>query len=75
MLVFSIFYLAKINYQCTSMSADRPEVVLSNPKSIGQLLGKETILDCQIYAHPQAMTNWEKNGKPLVKSDKYVFLK
>ncbi|CAG5135222.1 unnamed protein product, partial [Candidula unifasciata] len=49
----------------------RPEVVLANPKSIGQQLGKETILDCQIFAHPQAVTNWEKNGKPLVKNDKY----
>ncbi|CAG5120084.1 unnamed protein product, partial [Candidula unifasciata] len=48
-----------------------PEVILPNPKGIGQQLGKETILECQIFAHPQAMTRWTKNGKALYKNDKY----
>lgn len=38
-------------------------------KRIGQFLNRETILDCNIYAHPQAVTEWRRNGRALTKSD------
>ncbi|XP_035825143.1 opioid-binding protein/cell adhesion molecule homolog, partial [Aplysia californica] len=48
-----------------------PEVVLPNPKRIGQRLGKETILECQIYAHPHGITAWKKDGQTLERGQKY----
>ncbi|CAL1529683.1 unnamed protein product [Lymnaea stagnalis] len=48
-----------------------PEVIIPNPRRMGQYLGKETILECNIFAHPQALTSWTKGGKVLNKSDKY----
>ncbi|XP_050400107.2 lachesin [Patella vulgata] len=48
-----------------------PEVVLTN-KRIGQRRGKETILECIIYAHPHSITVWKRNGQKIQqKSDKY----
>nr|KAG5694113.1 hypothetical protein BaRGS_005868 [Batillaria attramentaria] len=47
-----------------------PEVTLPN-KRIGQILGKETILDCIISGNPQAVTEWRRNGQLLHKGQKY----
>ncbi|GFO21330.1 opioid-binding protein/cell adhesion molecule [Plakobranchus ocellatus] len=38
-----------------------PEVVLPPPKRMGQMVGKETILECQIFAEPQGITSWKKD--------------
>ncbi|XP_052828137.1 limbic system-associated membrane protein isoform X2 [Octopus bimaculoides] len=47
-----------------------PEVQLRN-KRIGQVSGRETILDCRITASPQGVTVWMRNGKELVNNEKY----
>ncbi|ESP02471.1 hypothetical protein LOTGIDRAFT_138404, partial [Lottia gigantea] len=48
-----------------------PEVILTN-RRIGQRRGKETILECTIYAHPQSITVWKRNGQKISqKGDKY----
>ncbi|XP_036363672.1 limbic system-associated membrane protein, partial [Octopus sinensis] len=47
-----------------------PEVQLRN-KRIGQVSGRETILDCRITASPQGVTVWMRNGKELFNNEKY----
>lgn len=47
-----------------------PEVQLRN-KRIGQVKGRETILDCRITASPQGVTVWMRDGKELFNSEKY----
>lgn len=40
-------------------------------KRMGQIRGKETILDCMITAVPLGGMSWERNGVTLKKSWKY----
>ncbi|XP_025077877.1 opioid-binding protein/cell adhesion molecule homolog isoform X2 [Pomacea canaliculata] len=44
-----------------------PEIELPN-KRIGQMLGKETILECIVTANPQSVSRWLKDGEE-VKTD------
>ncbi|GFS18248.1 MAM domain-containing glycosylphosphatidylinositol anchor protein 1 [Elysia marginata] len=48
-----------------------PEVVVPRPMRIGQVAGKETILECTIYAEPQGMTAWRRDGQILRDGPKY----
>ncbi|XP_041370227.1 lachesin-like [Gigantopelta aegis] len=47
-----------------------PEIRLPT-KRIGQVLGKETILDCEVTAYPQAVSIWHYKGRELSKTKKY----
>ncbi|XP_041369787.1 lachesin-like [Gigantopelta aegis] len=47
-----------------------PEIRLPN-KRIGQVLKKETILDCIVTAYPQAVSVWKFKGRELSKSSKH----
>lgn len=38
-------------------------------KRIGQYQGKDTILECEITAVPQALTLWKRDGRPLYPDD------
>ncbi|RUS90485.1 hypothetical protein EGW08_001753 [Elysia chlorotica] len=48
-----------------------PEVRIPPPMRIGQLPGKETILECTVYAKPQGVTMWEKDGVVIKNGDNY----
>ncbi|XP_059147293.1 lachesin-like [Physella acuta] len=48
-----------------------PKVYLDGPKRLGQSLGKETIVECHVSAHPQSETSWRKGGRILSKGEKY----
>lgn len=39
---------------------------------MGQKLGRETILQCSIYAHPQGLTFWKRNGLEINNDDKFM---
>ncbi|KAK7505028.1 hypothetical protein BaRGS_00003598, partial [Batillaria attramentaria] len=45
-----------------------PEIMLPN-KRIGQSLGKDTILECVVSAHPQAVTMWKFHGKHITSDE------
>ena len=38
---------------------------------MGQMKGKETILECIITAYPQAVNYWEKDGRRITSTSKY----
>lgn len=38
---------------------------------IGQLMGKETMLECIVTAYPQAEAYWEKDGRRLLSGDRH----
>ncbi|KAK3764676.1 hypothetical protein RRG08_019878 [Elysia crispata] len=42
-----------------------PEVRIPPPMRIGQVPGKETILECTVHAKPQGVTVWEKDGNTI----------
>ena len=50
-----------------------PEVALPT-KKMGQYIGRETILDCEITAHPHGEMYWMKDGEniDLFNKDKYT---
>ncbi|XP_071110184.1 lachesin-like [Haliotis cracherodii] len=48
-----------------------PEVTMPN-RRMGQKLGRETILQCSIYAHPQGLTFWKRNGLEINNDDKFM---
>ena len=41
-------------------------------RRIGQRLKRETILECRIYAHPQLITLWKRNDKPISTSGRFT---
>ena len=47
-----------------------PEVQLPN-RRLGQMRGRETILECIITGYPLAVNYWEKDGRRLTSSAKY----
>lgn len=48
-----------------------PEVRLPT-KKMSQILGKTTILDCEITAYPQILSVWRRAGKDITRSNKYA---
>ena len=40
---------------------DTPEVILTVDR-LGQVIGRETVLECTIYGYPLETTHWMKNG-------------
>ena len=50
--------------------SDPPVVKVLNSR-LGQLIGKETILECTVTSYPRAKIMWVKNGVPIQHSYKY----
>ena len=50
--------------------SDSPVVKLLNTR-LGQILGKETILECTVTSYPRAKITWFKNGIAIEHSYKY----
>ena len=67
--LFTVHQFPQSQYCISCFSVYRtpvpPEVVVPPPKRLGQVLGKETILECTIFAEPQGVTAWEKDGIQL----------
>ena len=53
------------------MFAVEPEVSVQT-RRIGQQIGRETILSCDISAFPQLVTLWKRKGKQLFTGDRYT---
>jgi neuronal growth regulator 1 len=47
-----------------------PEIRLPN-RRMGQVKGRETILECYITAYPQAVNYWEKDSRQVINSKKH----
>jgi neuronal growth regulator 1 len=47
-----------------------PEILLPN-RRLGQVVGRETILECLITAYPQAINYWEKDGRRINSQGRY----
>ena len=49
---------------------DSPVIKLLNTR-LGQVIGKETILECSVTSYPRARVTWVKNGVTIEHSYKY----
>ncbi|KAJ8304910.1 hypothetical protein KUTeg_018493, partial [Tegillarca granosa] len=54
-------------YECLASNV-KPEILLQT-KRIGQYQGKDTILECEITAEPQAISLWKREGRLLYPDD------
>lgn len=55
-------YIHTYSSQRVFSSQDLPEVRLDNTR-IGQFVGKEAVLDCEVSASPLGYAVWKHNGK------------
>ena len=67
--IFLIYFSFSLSLSVYVLVA--PEVRIPPPMRIGQVPGKETILECTVHAKPQGVTVWEKDGNTIKNGVKY----
>ena len=68
LLARSKFCLCRASYRLFIL--DSPVVKLLNTR-LGQVVGKETMLECSVTSYPRAKVDWIKNGVKIEHSYKY----